>query len=136
MVSENGNEVSELTNENPIILETKVRIEDFHNEMELAVSLQNKMKGRIFTVNVPLKDIITNEEREKVIRLTIPANLIAPNPYSWISAIHIPGSELIDHLKDECNFFIRDVGSEFARYEGVDYGCIILNEYSIDAFDK
>lgn len=136
MVNESGVEVSEITNENPIILETKIRIEKPQNKMELAVSLQNKMKGRIFTVNVPLKNVMTNEEKEKVIRLTIPANLIAPNPYSWISAIHIPGSQLIDHLKDECGFFIRDVGSEFARYEGVDYGCIILNEYVIDAFDK
>lgn len=131
VINKNGEEVVEITNEDPIILETKVRIEKFHPEMELSLSLQNKMKGRIFTVNILLRDIMGDGEKEKVIRLEIPPNLIAPNPYSWISAIHIPGSELIDFLLDKCNFFITDVGTEFARYEKADYGCILLNQYKI-----
>jgi hypothetical protein len=38
-------------------------------------------------------------------------------------------------LWDECGFFIRDVGSDFARYEGADYGCITLNDYKLHAFN-
>lgn len=135
MVDESGREITELTNENPIILETKVRVENFHNDMELSLSLQNKMKGRIFTVNTPLRDVLKPGEREKVIRLKVPANFIAPNPYSWISSINIPGLQLVDVLRDECDFFIRDVGTEFARYEGVDYGCILLDRYEVYALD-
>lgn len=134
LLDERGIETAEITNEIPIILETKVRVENFQNDMELSISLQNKMKGRIFTINIPLKDLMNQGEKEKVIRIEVPANLIAPNPYSWVSSIHVPGSELIDVLWDECNFFIRDVGSDFARYEGVDYGCIILNNYKVNAF--
>lgn len=135
MIDKNGAEINEITNENPILLETKVRVENFQNDLELAVSLQNKMKGRIFTVNVPLKDIMSEGEKEKVVRLEVPANLIAPNPYSWVSAIHVPGSEMIDVLWDECGFFIRDVGSDFARYEGADYGCITLSDYKLHTFN-
>ena len=135
MVDENGNDAVELTNENPLILETKIRVENFHNEMELSLSLQNKMKGRIFTVNTPLREMLTPGEREKTIRLEVPANFIAPNPYSWISSIHIPGSQLVDVLRDECAFFIRDVGTEFARYEGVDYGCVMLDRYKVYALE-
>jgi lipopolysaccharide transport system ATP-binding protein len=51
IVDENGNDVAEITNENPLILETKIRVENFQNGMELSLSLQSKMKGRIFTVN-------------------------------------------------------------------------------------
>ena len=135
MVDDGGREIVELTNENPIILETKVRVENFHNDMELSLSLQNKMKGRIFTVNTLLRDFMKAGEREKVIRLRVPANFIAPNPYSWISSINIPGLQLVDVLRDECDFFIRDVGTEFARYEGVDYGCILLDRYEVYALD-
>ena len=135
MVNESGNEIIEITNENPIILESKIRIENYQRGMEIALSLQNKLKGRIFTVNIPVSDVMKNGEKEKVIRLEIPANFITPNPYSWISAIHVPGSQLIDVLQDECDFIITDVGSEFARYEGGDYGCIKLNQYKIHTFD-
>lgn len=136
VVDENGLDVAEITNENPIILETKIRIEQFQNDMELSLSLQNRTKGRIFTVNIPLKQMLQNNEKEKIIKLEIPANFIAPNRYSWISSIHIPGSHLIDVLWDECNFFIKDVGTAFARYDGGDYGCILLNDYKVYAFDN
>lgn len=134
LIDESGTEVSEITNEKPILLETKIRVENFQNNMELSLSLQNKMKGRIFTINVPLRDVMREDEKEKIVRLEIPANLIVPNPYSWVSSIHIPGGDLIDVLWDECSFFIRDVGSDFARYEGVDYGCVTLSGYKLHAF--
>jgi len=135
MVSENGNDVVEITNENRLIIETKIRVENFHNEMELSLSLQSKMKGRIFTVNTPLREVMKSGEKEKTIRLEIPANFIAPGRYSWLSSINVPGQQIIDVLWDECNFFIQDVGTEFARYEGVDYGCILLNQYKVYALN-
>ena len=135
MVDGRGNEVVEITNEDPIILESKIRIKTYQTGMEVSLSLQNKLKGRIFTVNIPISDIMKNGEKEKVIRLEIPANFITPNPYSWISAVHVPGAELIDLLQDECDFIITDVGSKFSRYEGGDYGCVKLNQYNIETFD-
>ena len=135
IVDENGGGATEITNENPLIIETKIRIENFHNEMELSLSLQSRVKGRIFTINTPLRKVMKSGEREKTICLEIPANFVAPGNYSWISSIHVPGQPLADVLWDECGFFIRDVGTEFARYEGVDYGCILLNQYKVYALD-
>lgn len=136
IVNEDGVEVNEITNEQPIILETKIRFEKFQEVMELSMSLQSKTKGRIFTVDIRLKDILKTGEKEKTVRLEIPPNIITPNLYSWISAIHLPGSEMIDLLLDECDFFINDVGSEFARYEGMDYGCVNLTNYKIQILDS
>ncbi len=134
MINEYGNDISEITNENPVILESKIRVENFQGEAELSLSLQSKTKGRIFTVNTPLRKIMTSGEREKTVRLEIPANFIAPGNYSWHSSINLPGQQLYDLLGDECQFFIRDVGTEFARYEGTDYGCVLLNQYELSAF--
>ncbi len=65
MINEYGNDISEITNENPVILESKIRVENFQGEAELSLSLQSKTKGRIFTVNTPLRKIMTSGEREK-----------------------------------------------------------------------
>ena len=135
-MDDNGNSVGEITNNDPVVLETKIRVESFHPEMELSLSLQHKLKGRIFTINTPLRSVMTTGESEKTIRLEIPANFIAPNHYSWISSIHIPGKHLNDVLWDECQFSIKDMGTEFARYEGVDYGCVILDRYNLYALEN
>lgn len=135
LVNEQGVEVAEITNDDPIVLETKIRVDKFNDGLELSLSLQSRMKGRIFTINTPLKDVMGRDEKEKVIRIEVPANFIAPGQYSWISAINVPGSQLLDVLRDECEFYIRDLGSKFARYDGADYGCILMDQYKIEAFD-
>jgi lipopolysaccharide transport system ATP-binding protein len=90
----------------------------------------NKIKGRIFTVNKLIKELMNPSEKEKMIQFVVPPNTITPNHYSWLNSLHIPGQSLVDVLWDECNFSISDAGTEFARYEGVDYGVIILNNYN------
>jgi lipopolysaccharide transport system ATP-binding protein len=128
-----GGILSQMTTNDPIILETMVRIKDWDNEMEISISLQNKAKGRIFTVNKLLRELMQPHEREKLVRFTVGANTITPNHYSWLTSLHIPGVRLVDVLWDECNFSIIDAGTEFARYEGVDYGVILLKDYQIEA---
>ncbi len=136
MIDENGAQTSEITNENPIILVTKFRVEKFQEAAELSLSLQSRTKGRIFTVDTKLNQIMRNGEKEKTVRLEIPANLIAAGHYSWLSSIHVPGMELVDILWDECDFSIKDVGSQYARYEGMDYGCLNLQDYKIEVGDS
>ena len=136
VLDDSGHSVSELTNNDPVVLETKIRVESFHPETELSLSLQHKLKGRIFTINTLLRNVMTNGESEKTIRLEIPANFIAPNHYSWISSIHVPGKNLDDVLWDECRFSIKDTGTEFARYEGTDYGCVLINNHKIYTIDN
>ena len=84
-------------------------------------------------VHKKLIELMTPGDREKTITFSIPANTITPNHYSWISAIHIPGLNLIDVLDDECSFSIADAGTEFARYEGEDYGVFNLEAYTISS---
>ena len=131
MVDEQGSMINEITNNDPVILEIKIAVQRWQEEMELGLSLQHRIKGRIFTVHIPIRDLMTPYEKEKTIQFKIPSNVIIPNRYSWISAIHIPNSKSYDVLWDECAFSINDAGTEFARYEGVDYGVFNLNNYEI-----
>ena len=131
LVNSQGEVVNQITNNDEIILEIGIVINKWNDSTELSISLQNKIKGRIFTINKPLGEIIDSSEKQKTIRFTIPANTITPNHYSWLNSLHIAGHQLIDVLWDECNFTIVDAGTDFARYEGVDYGVIVLNNYQI-----
>jgi lipopolysaccharide transport system ATP-binding protein len=126
MVDEQGNLVNQLTNKDPIILEMKINVQHWHDDYELSLSLQHRIKGRIFTVNTPLKKLIKPGEEQKIIRFSIKPDFLVPNNYSWLNSIHIPGSRLIDVLWEESHFTLNDAGTDFARYEGVDYGVVIL----------
>ena len=127
-----GNAISQLTDKDAIILEMKIQVQRWHPQLELSLSLQNKIKGRIFTVNTPLRQLMQATEKEKIIRFTVPPGLITPNHYSWLNSIHIPGMQLVDVLWDECHFTLHDAGTEFARYEGSDYGAFILTNYKLE----
>lgn len=131
LVNIQGNQINEITNEDPIILETKIRVNKYQEGIEVCFCLQNKMKGRIFTINKPINELLEKDEKEKIIRLEIPSNFITPNIYSWASYILVPGSHFVDILEDECDFLIRDVGSKLARYDGVDYGCVFIDNYKL-----
>ncbi|MDP9047713.1 MAG: ABC transporter ATP-binding protein [Bacteroidota bacterium] len=132
LVGEDGNSLSQITNHDAIILEISIVIAKWDAGLELSISLQNKSKGRIFTINKMVKDFMQVHEKARTIQLVIPPNTITPNNYSWVNSLHLPGVALVDVLWDECDFTIVDAGTEFARYEGIDYGVIMLNNYNFN----
>lgn len=129
MVDADGQTISQLTTNEDIILEVGLVINKWNPLTELSLSLQNRVKGRIFTVNKLLSELIQVGVRERTIRFVVPANTVCPNQYSWLNSLHTPGVGLVDALWDECEFTLLDGGTEFARYEGLDYGAIFLTNY-------
>ena len=62
--SENQN-VSQITNNDEIILEIGILVNKWNPAVELSISLQNKIKGRIFTVNKKLGDLMSPAEKKR-----------------------------------------------------------------------
>ena len=131
IVSESGNSIDLIGTNDKVIVEVNLHINKWHNELEFGLSMQDKYSKRIFTINKPLKELMGSFETDKTILFEFPSNFIVPGKYSWIAAVHIPGSDMIDIQFDICNFSIIDSGSQFARYENVDYGYIFVNDYKI-----
>ena len=97
--------------------------------LELAVSLYDKNRKRIFTIHEPLKKYyVANSILE--FQITIPAKFIVPGTYSWLMCINRPGVELYDLLDNICDFSVAETGSDFARYYGSDYG-VVFAKYKI-----
>jgi lipopolysaccharide transport system ATP-binding protein len=128
-----GRNTAYITSHDPIVLEIDIVVNTWNKDMEISISLQSKLKGRIFTINKPLRDFMRPGETKKTIRFIVPPDVITPNHYSWLNSLHIPGVSLVDVLWDECSFSISDAGTEFARYDGTDYGAVILKDYSLEA---
>jgi lipopolysaccharide transport system ATP-binding protein len=135
IIDKDGNPLNQFTNNDSIILEISIVVNKWDEGLELSMSLQHKAKGRIFTVNKLLRKFMKPHERSKIVHFIIPPNTITPNNYSWLNSLHIPGNTLIDVLWDECSFNVIDVGTEFARYDGSDYGAIFLNNYDFKTVD-
>ena len=131
LIDDNGNNISLISHTDKIILEVTIEIFKWNDDLQLGLSLQDKLGKRIFTVHSRLTEFMTGDEREKTVIYEFPSNFIVPGNYSWIAAIHIPGYHLIDTHYDICNFTIVDSGSEFSMYENSDYGYVFVNNYNI-----
>jgi len=109
-------------NEN-IILFIKMRIREWHPDLELAFSVYSKIKTRIFTFEVPLSEYYKDDGRVNL-KITIPHNFLVPGTYSLLICMNRPTMMNYDLKDDVCQFNILETGSIFSRYCGADYGYV------------
>jgi lipopolysaccharide transport system ATP-binding protein len=122
-------EKSEFLHSESIQIHTEVYCPKSPGNRELAISLYDRNKRRVFTIHEPLKRFYNGEESIKL-TITIPHSFITPGIYSWLMCINNPGLGFVDLQDDVCRFIIIDSGSDFAKYENADYGCVFPS-YSI-----
>lgn len=126
---ENYNERSEFHHNEPIKIITEIFVPKQPGVQEFAISLYDKNKRRVFTIHEPLKPYYQDNNTIKLL-ITIPPDFLTPGVYSWLMCINTPGIQFVDLQDDICRFRIVDAGSDFAKYETADYGCV-FPPYSI-----
>lgn len=133
VVNDRGGVIASLEHDKPLILEFKLNLKKPIDDLTLGFSLQDAAQKRIFTIHQPLKNIIPSNDKMTAVRLKIPGGLLTPGYYSWIVAAFVQGSEMFDAQWGVCGFNVIDAGSELAAYDGVDYGCVFVRDYSFEA---
>ena len=133
VVNDKGGVIASLEHDKPLILEFKLNLKKPIDDLTLGFSLQDAAQKRIFTIHQPLKNIIPSNDKMTAVRLKIPGGLLTPGYYSWIVAAFVQGSEMFDAQWGVCGFNVIDAGSELAAYDGVDYGCVFVRDYSFEA---
>lgn len=128
------NPKSEFKFNEEIFLFVELNLPAWRETLELAVSLYDKHKRRVFTIHEPLKKFYDGQQRMKF-RLTIPSGFLTPGRYSWLMCINFPGFDLFDLQDDVCGLTIMETGSEFSQYENSDYGCVFV-PYKINLSNK
>jgi lipopolysaccharide transport system ATP-binding protein len=85
-------------------------------------------KGRKVFTNMNNKwKFVDNKTREIISTVTIPENFLVPGQYSFTFAITVEHVKLIDIINDAIAVTIIDTGTDFAAYEGHDYGCVFAD---------
>lgn len=79
---------------------------------------------KVCTTEISISDL--SADRTVEIEIDYPSSVLAPGNYSLEVAIHIPNKEMIEDIKDVCNFTIRDTGTSYLKY-GKNNGIIILS---------
>jgi lipopolysaccharide transport system ATP-binding protein len=131
--SEDGVAVTTLGTEDNIVIRASLHAKDFKSSArEIAISVMDKKKNRIFTIHESLQSVCSNAGSDTAdFQIVIPANFLTPGQYSLIAAIHIPHIQLLHLIEDTCPFNIIDSGSKFSDYEGTDYG-VVFPKYTIN----
>jgi lipopolysaccharide transport system ATP-binding protein len=102
----------------------------FNNALELAMRLIDRQKKVICTIHERLEGYYDGQESVELL-VNIPEEFLTPGSYSWVMCINHPGVELFDLQEDILPFTILETGSDFFRYQGVDYGSVFV-KYSIN----
>lgn len=114
-----------LFNEN-IYINLKIIVTEFIPGTCLSISLQDKMDNIVFTICEDASKFKINNELISL-KVKLPANLIAPNSYSFRVGTFVPNVKVIDLIESVCHISIVDSGTSMAKFEGVNYGSIIVN---------
>jgi lipopolysaccharide transport system ATP-binding protein len=90
---------------------------------EFCISIYDKNRRRVFSILEPLSKFKMNKNSIKLVT-TFPAKFLTPGFYSSLMCIVHPGIKAEDIQDDVLPFTIIDTGSDFARYDGAEYGCV------------
>jgi lipopolysaccharide transport system ATP-binding protein len=98
------------------------------NNVVLGIGIQDKFNVRVCTFMNYLTDIIIdNSKNIFTVEITLPKEIIAPNHYSFIFALYEYNGQSYDIVENVCNVKIHDTGTLFSKYEGLDYGNVIID---------
>ena len=113
-----------------IRVRVKMVLPENNPALELAMRLIDKHKKAVFTIHEKIDKYLADDQHAEIM-ISIPAGFLTPGRYSWVMCINHPGAKLYDLQDDVLPFNIIDTGSDFARYEGADYGSVFAN-YTIN----
>ena len=96
------------------------------DKVELRFQVINQREQIVFTSERKVNSFEKNADGDFRVQCTIPAEVLVPNGYSLLVALHIPNVRYIAFLRDVISFNIEETGSEFFQYSGTDYGCVFV----------
>jgi lipopolysaccharide transport system ATP-binding protein len=130
MADTKGERRGEYRFDEEVVISVELFLDRFSSDLELAMRLIDRFKNAVFTIHEPLEAHYDPAQTTIRIDLIIPSVFIAPGKYSWIMCINQPGVAAHDLQNDVLPFRVLESGSNFARYEGANYGSVFAR-YSV-----
>ncbi len=113
----------------PVTVHVRVACQAERAGLELTVQLANASMQPVFSANLSdwtgrLAELAPGTHE---FEMTIPADFLAPGEYAITVGLHQPGVEVVEVVENAARFNIEEVGSAMARYQGHNYGSVLVN---------
>ena len=123
-----GISASEFSHTDNVRLKVNILIKKWVNNLFLGVVVKDIQGRKIFTSQLELDSKVkSNKLDELIVKMKIPKNFLVPGQYLFSVALHTPNVQIVEQIEEVGKFNIVDMGSDFARYEGIDYGCVFAD---------
>jgi len=109
-----------------IVFSFSIQISQKYKNATLAIRVKDQTERNVFTTQLDLSSIFDKPGVYNV-KATIPGNILVPNQYTPLVALHVPKVEILSYLDDKLTFEIEETGTDFFQYAGTDYGCVLVN---------
>lgn len=112
-----------------IVLKFEYTLKEMIPNLQIGIALVDKNQNRVFTILKPV-EFFSRENKETFKgSVELPASLIAPNSYAFNFQIWAKGADVsrYDTLENVNRIQIHDNGTDYAVYEGYDYGNVIID---------
>lgn len=124
-VDPNGEETDQFGFDSVITVQCKFRlVMDFASSAKIGISIVNSFGAYVTTSVFELNSILPEKSYKCTFRF--PAGIIAPNTYTFRLAL-FSEAKVFEVLENVCPIRIVDTGSALSKYEGINYGNVILN---------
>ena len=109
-----------------IVIKIKIKVAEKHLNAHLGFRVVDKNERIIFTSNLGIIDLIKTVGFHEI-EVKLPVKFLAPNAFNITFGLHVPNVQSIDYIENCLSFEIIETGSDFHIYQGVDYGCVIID---------
>jgi lipopolysaccharide transport system ATP-binding protein len=107
-----------------IILRCVLKMNRNPYNLKVGVTLQN-IHGYYVSTSIHEMENRTDYADELIISIGFPVNIIAPNSYYFRLAL-FDDSSVYEVIENICSIRVLDTGTELSKYEGINYGSVIL----------
>jgi lipopolysaccharide transport system ATP-binding protein len=118
---------SHFTHTEPIVVAMTLKINRWVPGSAMGIFVQDHRGRKVFTSNNPEWATVGQGDEEVSVSVTLPAHLLVPAQYSFTFAVSVNNERVIEWLDSALTVTVIDAGSEFSRYEGLDYGCVFAD---------
>jgi lipopolysaccharide transport system ATP-binding protein len=127
VLNESGIETDQFAFDEKVNIRMTLEIRQRTVNAFIGIGLQDKNNVRVCTFVNRLEDFKKDDIDRFTISVDLPESIIAPNIYSFVFAIFEPGGQVYDIIENACSIKVIDSGTEYAIFEGIDYGSVIVN---------
>lgn len=126
VVNSEGNSAREFAFDESVVLNFEFVINNYNPNMQVGIGVMDKFQNRVTTVFKSIDFFRQSTSDTYKGSVSLPAEVFAPNSYSFVLALWARNVEIWDFVENICPIQIHDNGSELSLYEGTDYGSFVI----------